>query len=373
MNRLWLRIGAGITLSLFLVFFLQFLSITFDARRPDGDRHSPAEEAEIQRRLVDFFVLSAAVGLGGGLLVAAVVAIPLRRISRAAERLGQGDLGARAPERGAREFAELGRSFNTMAAALARSEAERSSLFADLSHELRTPLAALEANLQAAFDGVYALDAGGLARLLEQTRHLGRLVNDLRELSLSEAGRLPLEFATVDLDLLCRDTAEALEPLAAERSVRLEVGGREKGDGQPSAPPMVVAADETRIRQVLINLVANAIRHAREGGRVELRCAMEAAATPGKGFALLEVEDDGRGLTTEELALVFDRFYRADSSRSRDTGGSGLGLAISKALVEEHGGRIAARSEGRDRGAIFSIRLPECPPALSPAGRRVSL
>lgn len=360
MNRLWLRIAAGIALSLFLVFFLQFLAITLEAGSETGEDHAGlppvSERAEVQRRLVGFAGLSALVGVVGGLLVAASVAFPLRRISQAAEKVERGDLAARAPERGAREIAELGRSFNAMALALERAEAGRVALFADLSHELRTPLAALEANLQAAFDGVYGLDEAALARLLEQTRHLGRLVNDLRELSLSEAGRLALDLGKVDLGLLRDEVVEALEPLAAERGVRLAAS-----PGTGPAAALVVVADETRIRQVLFNLVANAIRHAREGGRVEISCGTEEQA-----FAFVEVEDDGVGLQTEELALVFDRFYRGDPSRSRDTGGSGLGLAISKALVEEHGGRIEARSAGRGRGAIFSIHLPVGGPAAQP-------
>jgi signal transduction histidine kinase len=358
MNRLWVRIGAGIALCLFFVFFLQFLAITLDRPSAGEPPHPPQESAEIKRRLVDFFALSAFAGLAGGGLVAATVTIPLRRISTAAGRIGRGELGARAPERGPRELAALSRSFNAMAAALARAEAERTALFADLSHELRTPLAALEANLQAAFDGVSSLDAAALASLLEQTRHLGRLVNDLRELSLSESGRLPLDCAPADLRLLVAECVEALAPLATERGVTLAVEGPGPGEGK-GPEPVVVLADETRIRQVLFNLVANAIRHAREGGRVGLACRAAGGGAGPEG--LVEVSDDGVGLSPPELAAVFDRFYRADPSRSRDSGGTGLGLAICKALIEGHGGWIKAMSPGPGRGSIFAFGLPLAP------------
>jgi len=325
-NRLWLRIAGGIALSLFVVFFLQFLAITFEAGSeealPERDaRHAglpaPTERAVVQARLLGFAGLSALVGVAGGLLVAVSVVVPLRRISKAAERIGRGELEARAPEIGARELAELGKSFNAMAAALERLERERTKLFADLSHELRTPLAALEANLQAAFDGVAALDGAGVSRLLEQTRHLGRLVNDLRELSLSESGRLPLELGPVDLLRLAEDTAEALGPLALERGVRLGVEG-----GGSAAHPPCVRGDEIRLRQVLFNLAANAIRHA--GAAVSIRVSGGIAgvglpAGPRGGYAsaeediaIVEVEDDGTGLSPEELASVFGRFYRTD-------------------------------------------------------------
>jgi len=169
------------------------------------------------------------------------------------------------------------------------------------------------------------------------------LVNDLRELALAEARQLPLEKQLTDLTALVAETLQAIEPLAAEEDVHLE-------NDTAQLPELFV--DAIRIRQVLFNLLSNALRYTPAGGQITV--STRAAA----GEVLLSVQDSGEGLDPEELAAVFDRLYRVDRSRSRETGGSGLGLAIVKAIVEAHGGRVAAQSAGKGQGCTFVVTLP---------------
>ena len=238
---------------------------------------------------------------------------------------------------------ELAGSFNGMAADLERAETMRNNLMADVSHELRTPLTVLEGNLRAALDHVYTLDESEIANLYGQTRHLIRLVNDLRELSLAENHQLPLEKQWTDLNTLVAETLQAIEPLAAEKGVRLE-------NDAAQLPELTV--DSIRIRQVLFNLLANALRYTQAGGQVTV------SATATASEVLLVVQDTGEGLDPEQLAAVFDRFYRGDKSRSRETGGTGLGLAIVKAIIEAHGGQVTAQSAGQGQGCAFVVTLP---------------
>jgi signal transduction histidine kinase len=246
--------------------------------------------------------------------------------------------------RGSQEIRELAETFNKMAADLQHAETLRTNLMADVSHELRTPLTVLEGNLRAALDKVVPLDEAEIANLYGQTRHLIRLVNDLRELSLAESGQLPLEKLPTDLKALAAETVQALEPLAVEKGVTL-------ADEVPPLPE--VSVDPFRIRQVLFNLLSNALRHTPQGGKITVK------GETGSGVVVLSVQDSGEGLEPGQLPAVFDRFYRADKSRSRETGGTGLGLAIVKAIAEAHGGRAEATSAGKGQGSRFSITIPK--------------
>lgn len=242
-----------------------------------------------------------------------------------------------------REMARLSHAFNDMAAELQRSEELRNNMMADVSHELRTPLTALEGNLRAALDHVYPLDDDTIASLYGQTRHLIRLVNDLHELALADARQLPLVLAPADLAALICETAQIFEPLAEERGVTLQVA-------ESTLP--AITLDEARIRQVLHNLLSNALRHTPRGGTIRVTSSRDGADV------VIAVADTGDGLEPDQLDAVFGRFYRTDKSRSRDTGGTGLGLAIAGALVAMHGGSIVAASGGRGLGSTFTIRLP---------------
>jgi signal transduction histidine kinase len=202
----------------------------------------------------------------------------------------------------------------------------------------------LEGNLRAALDHVYELDDEQIANLYEQTRHLIRLVNELRELALAEAAQLPLDQQPIDLAHLVQETIAVFEPLAEEKSIRLVA------EAPARLPP--VTGDRSRIRQVLHNLLANALRHTPDGGIVTIAGGWEG------GRVTLSVKDSGEGIEPQQIEHVFDRFYRTDPSRSRETGGSGLGLAIVKAIVEAHGGAVSAASAGLGKGSTFTISFP---------------
>ncbi len=354
MNRLWVRLSLMIAGVLLFVFFVQFLAVLMPDEPsqatplPDSATASPVPDdrpppAEVVRRLLPFAVLSLVVGLGGGVLISRVISTPVSELAKAARRIGEGDLTARVDARGSSEMVELAGTFNKMAADLQHAETLRNNLMADVSHELRTPLTVLEGNLRAALDHVYALDEAEIANLYSQTRHLIRLVNDLRELALAENHQLPLEKQPVDPNTLLVETLQALGPLAVENNVRLT----ERAEKMPE-----VFVDPIRIRQVLFNLLSNALRHTPPGGEVLV------TGMTGANEVRLVVQDTGDGLEPDQIAAVFDRFYRADRSRSRETGGAGLGLAIVKAIVEAHGGRVEAQSDGRGRGSKFTVVLP---------------
>ena len=363
MNRLWVRLSVVISALILVtaliptVAFLSFVmthsppetaaTTTAATSTADSTRPPPPDPwRRISQEVVQAFVLAGIFGIAGGIAAGRVLALPVSRLAGAAHAIGAGDLSARVPvERTSREIEELTQAFNRMAADLERAADLRTALMADVSHELRTPLTVLEGNLRAALDHVYALDDEQIANLYEQTRHLIRLVNDLRELALAEADQLPLDRHHIDLGLLAEETVAVFAPLADEKEVVLSA------EVAAGVPP--VLADRVRMRQVLHNLLGNALRHSRPGGQIQVSVVAEG------GEVILAVTDDGDGIDAQHLAHVFDRFYRTDPSRSRETGGSGLGLAIARAVVEAHGGRIEAWSPGPGAGSRFAVRLPE--------------
>jgi signal transduction histidine kinase len=345
MNRLWVRLSFMISGVLFLMFFLQFLNITLEQsnQKPDLDGPMGAPPAEIQGRLLEFMAFSIVVGTAGGIVIARVISTPITHITQATQRIGKGELDVRIPVRGSQEMMDLATTFNKMAADLQHAETLRTNLMADVSHELRTPLTVLEGNLRAALDKVVPLDEAEVGNLYGQTRHLIRLVNDLRELSLAESGQLPLEKIPTNLNKLVAETLQALEPLSVEKGVTLA----------DEVPPLSEATvDPFRIRQVFFNLLSNALRHTPQGGKIIVK------GETGAGTVVLLIQDDGDGLEPEQIPVVFDRFYRGDKSRNRETGGTGLGLAIVKAIVEAHGGQVQAHSAGKGAGSQFKIILP---------------
>ena len=346
MKRLWLRLRLMISGVLFFMFFMQFLTITLErtGMKEDLDGPPAAPPAQIQQRLIGFMAFSVVVGLGGGIVIGRVVSAPITELVKAADKIGKGDLNTRVFPHGSQEMIDLADRFNKMAQELEHAETLKNNLMADVAHELRTPLTVLEANLRAALDKVYLLDEAEIANLYGQTRHLTRLVNDLRELALAESKQLHLEKYPTDLNALLAETIQALDPLAAEKSVRLIC--------QPALLPEL-SVDPTRIRQAVFNLLSNALRHTPSGGKISV------AGKQAISMVVLSIKDSGEGLLPDQLAAVFDRFYRADKSRSRETGGTGLGLAIVKAIIESHGGQVKAYSEGKGKGSEFTIILPK--------------
>jgi two-component system OmpR family sensor kinase len=309
----------------------------------------PLEErfvARLRQLLVIGAALAGGLGLVLGLALSRSLTAPLQRLAAAARALAGGDLTQRVEVAGGAEVADVGRAFNEMAEELEEAERLRHNLIVDVAHELRTPLSVLQGNLQAILDDVYALDRAEIARLYDETRLLSRLVDDLRELALADAGELRLNLQPTDPGRLLQATAESLSPAAEARGVALtaEVRG--------TLP--LIQADPDRLAQVLRNLLANAFRHTPIGGCVTLTASAAADAVE---FA---VSDTGEGIAAGDLPHIFERLWRADRSRTRDerwAGGSGLGLSIAKSLVEAQGGRIWVESKPGE-GATFRFTMP---------------
>jgi two-component system, OmpR family, sensor histidine kinase BaeS len=264
---------------------------------------------------------------------------PLADMAAATRRLADGEPGVRVEVRGPRPVRELAASLNIMAERLDRSRDTRTSMLADVTHELRTPLTVVSGGLEAMLDGVHPMDEDHVAPLLAETETMSRLLDDLRTLSLADAGALTLHREPTDLVALAASVVAGQGPIAAAKRVDLAAGG----DARLEAD-----VDPLRVREIMTNLVGNAIRHTPAGGRVHLTVTAVGDA------ALIEVSDTGEGIPPDQLGRVFDRY-----ERHADTGGSGLGLAIVWNLVAAHGGTVAAESSGMPgEGARFRVRLP---------------
>lgn len=306
--------------------------------------------SDINLVLAQAALLAAAAGALAGVAIARGLSGPLTGLAAAARRVAQGRLDERVRAGGSQEVEDLAAAFNEMTddlqqADLKRREAEtlRRNMVADIAHELRTPLTVMQGNLQAILDDVYPLTKDEIATLCDQTSALRRLVNDLRELSLAEAGQLELQMSAQRVGPLLERAAQRFGELIEARGLGLSV---DVEDGLPA-----VSADPGRVAQVIDNLIANAIRHTPAGGRVTLR------ASRVSGGARIEVADTGPGIPEADLPRVFDRFWRGDKSRARDTGGSGLGLAIARQWVEAMGGEIGvASAPGAGSRFWFALR-----------------
>jgi two-component system sensor histidine kinase BaeS len=273
------------------------------------------------------------------------IATPLAGVMSAADAVAEGDLSVRVPERHPGEFGRLAASFNHMVAELERADQRRRNLTADVAHELRTPLHIIQGNLEGVLDGVYEPTEAHLNATLDETRLLSRLVEDLRTLSLAEAGQLPLHLEAVDVDELLADVRTSFSGQAEAAGIEVCVEG--------TGGPLTLTADVGRLDQVLSNLMSNALRHTPSGGTIRLR------AEPIGGGVRIVVQDSGEGIPPEDLPYIFDRFWRGDRARTRGGGvGSGLGLAIARQLVRAHGGRIGVESI-LGEGSTFTLELPD--------------
>jgi signal transduction histidine kinase len=288
-------------------------------------------------------LLALALRLVGGLAVRRVTS-PLSDTMRAANALAGGDLTARVPVRGSREFRHLADSFNRMAGALETADRQRRELLADVAHELRTPLTVVQGNLEGLRDGVYQPTPEHLDLILDETLKLGRLVDDLRLLTLAEAGQLSLDLQALDVPQLLADLRDAFACQADEAGIKLTV------EAVQSLPRLT--ADPQRLGQVLGNLIGNALRHTPRGGHVTLGAAL----APAGDAVRLWVADTGEGIAADDLPRIFDRFWRGDPARSHEAGaGTGLGLAIARSLVEAHGGSIWANSQPGQGTTVFCL------------------
>jgi signal transduction histidine kinase len=332
-RRFLRRIGLFVALLFALMFLANALAVGLLSGQVGNEHHRG-------------FIPALAI-LAAGLLVAFVsagravrrMARPVGDLMEAADRVSAGDYTARVDERGPRELRRLARSFNDMTGRLQASEGQRRSLFADVAHELRTPLSVIQGNVEGMLDGLYAPDREHLEPVLEETKVMSRLLEDLQTLSMAEAGALRLHREQVEPASLVAETTSAFASRAKELGVRLE----HRAD--PGVRP--IEADPVRIGEVLSNLLQNALRHTPPGGSVIV------AVEPGDGGRVaFSVMDTGPGIPPDVLPHVFDRFVKGGDSR-----GAGLGLAIAKGLVEAHGGQISATSDP-GRGTAMRFLLP---------------
>lgn len=269
---------------------------------------------------------------------------PISDLAVVARGISRGDYEARVDVGGSDELTVLGRAFNEMAASLASAEERRRQLLSDVAHELRTPLATIDAYLEGLADGVVEPSADTWGLLRNECGRLGRITEDLTKVSRAEERQLDLRVQPIAAVALLEVAAGAATPAFAAKGVELQVSP--VGDG------LHVSVDPDRLGEVLANLLGNALRHTPGGGTVTL------AAERADDDVVLTVTDSGEGLAPDDLERVFERFYRADRSRSRDQGGSGIGLAIARALVEAHGGRLWAESAGKGHGTRFVCLIP---------------
>jgi two-component system, OmpR family, sensor histidine kinase BaeS len=295
---------------------------------PEAER----EIAAVDRRLVAIFALAMLIAVLLTVVVSRRITRPIEQLTAAVQEVGRGRTPAHVAVTGRDEIARLAEAFNAMADAITAQEELRRRMVGDVAHELRTPLTNLRCELEALQDGLSQPDPTRLGSLHEEVLHLQRLVEDLQELAVAEAGALQLQVERIDLGATVARIAGNQADVTAE-------------DG------LLVDADVTRLRQIVHNVLVNALHHTPEGERVRVRVARVG------GDAMVSIIDRGPGIPAKDLERIFERFYRVDEARGRERGGAGLGLAIVRRLVELHGGRVWAESvEGA--GATFSFTLP---------------
>jgi two-component system, OmpR family, sensor histidine kinase BaeS len=308
---------------------------------------SSGDDAELLSRLTRSAYIAAGVATIFALLLAMLLSSrllrPVRALTKAAEDLSAGDLSKRVSVQGADELAVLGQTFNKMADSIENAEQNRQAMTADIAHELRTPLAVQRAQLEALQDGIYPPTNENLSALLEQNIQLTRLVSDLRTLAMADAGQLQLEKTSTDLGRLTARVADQFKPKAAEQGIDIQFS-------QQSSCPNV-SIDAGRVEQIIGNLISNALRYTPEKSWVKIVLDCQ------NNFAVLSIHDNGPGISEEAQEKIFERFYRADPSRSRAAGGSGLGLAIARQLTEAQDGTLSVRNHP-DGGAEFQLRFP---------------
>ncbi|WP_062518039.1 sensor histidine kinase [Demequina gelatinilytica] len=319
-------------------------------QRRMGTMHGAMMRADsAQQALADALPLALGWGAAAGIVAAAIAALwvsrriagPLAEVQEATRAIAAGDYSRRVPRAPEAELAAVAEDINALAARLGDAEERRAQLIDEVAHEMRTPLTTIGGTMEGLLDGVIEAGPEAYERVAAEASRLGRLAEDLSTLSRAEESTLALDLAPTDLARLAADAAHRLHPQFEHLGVALDV----------EAPaPVPVDADADRIIQVLVNLLGNALAHSDQGGRVVVR----AAATDGTAHAT--VIDEGAGIAPEELARVFERFYRGADAGSRS--GRGIGLTIARSLARAHGGDVTAASEGPGRGASFTLTLP---------------
>ena len=292
-------------------------------------------------------LLAGLLGILLGLAVSRNLTAPLQRLATAARAVANRDFSQRVEVQGSAEMAEVGQAFNDMAAALAESDLQRQQMVADVAHELRSPLAILQGNLRAMLDDVYPLEKAEIARLYDETRLLSRLVDDLRDLALADAGKLRLDLRPTDVAAVIESTVGSLAAAATDLDLRVDLPA--------DLPP--AQADPDRLAQAVLNLVDNAVSFSPEKASVEIKLEKIAGEKNAKGCIQISIADRGPGIPGDATDKVFERWYtdRPDEETSDHTG---LGLAIVKGIVEGYGGRISI-TPGEGGGTMFLMEFPE--------------
>lgn len=347
-GRFFRRIGCGFLLLLLLTFGAFTLLFWLIISTSGLVQFSPSVLASMRLAGILMILLGLVVIFLGGLALRRA-ALPIGDLLEAAGDISAGDYTTRVEERGPGEVRALAQAINTMAARLQVDEEQRRNLLADITHELRTPLTVIQGNLEGVLDGIYPADREHIRAILEETQVLTRLIDDLRTLSLAESGVLKLQLEISDLEELVNEVVASFQAQARAAGISLQV------NFQPGLAPVEV--DPTRLREVLVNLLANALRYTPPGGRIEIR-AWEQAGDHRQ--VNLTVKDSGPGIDPQDLPHIFDRFYKTDDSQ-----GSGLGLAIARSLIVAHGGEIAAQS-ALGQGTTIQISLPLSQPGGIP-------
>jgi len=277
---------------------------------------------------------------------------PLQAMTKASQRIAAGDYHQRVQVPGQDELGALAQAFNRMAETLERTEQRRMELIGDVAHELRTPLSSIRGTMEGLVDGVLTAEPATFLLVQREVARLQRLIHDLEELSRAEAGQVSLALRAIAPADLVRAAADRLRPQFEDKSVSLHVELPADGSTEFAEVLPQVRADPSRIIQVLLNLLGNALQYTPSNGQVTVRAWRDGREV------VVAVQDTGIGIAAEHVPHIFERFYRVDKSRSRPGGGSGIGLTIAKHLVEAHGGRIWATSPGPGHGSTFSFTLP---------------
>jgi len=305
-------------------------------------------EVEFIQRINLYLLYGALVGmviaLVLGIILSRTLTRPIRELTRATHAVSEGDLSQQVPVRSKDELGELAQAFNKMSTELSRSINARKQMTADIAHELRTPLSLILGHAEAVHDGVLPPSTDNFEIIREEATRLEHLINDLRTLSLADAGELSMQVETIEPRRLIQEVSSLYQYQAQKKNIviTLEIA--------PDLP--LIEADPGRMTQVLTNVLDNALRHTPDGGSIIL------AAREVEEMVELSIQDSGSGLDIDDADRIFERLYRADPSRFREDGGSGLGLAIAKSIVQAHGGQISAESEPGS-GLKIKIRLPK--------------
>ncbi len=314
---------------------------------PPFNANSP--ERNFLDRTTQFLIYSglatAAIALLLAILLSRNLTSPIRELTQATHAVSQGDLSQQVPIRSSDELGELGKAFNKMSSELSRSINARRQMTADIAHELRTPLSLILGHAEAVHDGVLPPTLENFEIIREEAARLEHLVNDLRILSLADAGELSISLQTIEPERLLREVASLYQYQVQKKNITLDLD-------LPS-PLATIEVDPGRMTQVLTNILDNSLRHTPEGGKIIL------SAKETKDQVELAIQNNGPAVKAEDLERIFERFYRADASRQHgQNGGSGLGLAIAKSIVQAHGGQVSAQSE-QGQGMKIMIRLPK--------------